>query len=440
MNSRHLLSGCRRVLAAKLRIPLNTQPRRSLNLHEHYSLGLLDEEGVPVPRGSVADSPQQVRSIIEGYGLTDAVLKAQVLAGGRGKGHFSSGLKGGVQICYSIDEAVSTSEGMLGHTLYTKQTGEQGRPCNEVMVCERVYCRKEFYFAIVMDRTVNGPCMIVSTQGGMNIEDVARENPDAIIKVPVDINAGITDAETGQVADALGLGGDQREQCKSAVQKLYNLFVKYDSTLLEINPLAELTDGRVLCLDCKINFDDNAEYRHPELFKKRDWSQEDQRDVEANNAGLNYIGLDGSIGCLVNGAGLAMATMDIIKLHGGDPANFLDVGGGATAAQVTEAFKIISSDPKVKAILVNIFGGIMRCDVIAQGILDAATNLQLDIPLIVRLQGSNVKEAKALMGMSNVKILPIDNLDEAASMAVKLSDIVGKAQELNVKLDFSLDL
>jgi len=274
----------------------------------------------------------------------------------------------------------------------------------------------------------------------MNIEDVARDNPNAIVKIPVDIHAGITEAETDQVADALGLVGEQRDQCKSAASKLYNLFVKYDATLLEINPLAELTDGRVLCLDCKINFDDNAEYRHPEIFKKRDWSQEDQRDVEASNAGLNYIGLDGSIGCLVNGAGLAMATMDIIKLHGGDPANFLDVGGGATAEQVTEAFKIISSDPKVKAILVNIFGGIMRCDVIAQGILDAATNLSLDIPLIVRLQGTNVKEAKALMGMSTVKILPIDNLDEAAAMAVKLSDIVGKAQELNVKVDFSLGI
>lgn len=437
MNSRHLLASCKQLLSAKLQTPL-VMSSRSLNLHEHYSLGLLEEEGVPVPRGSVASTSQQVRSIIEGYGLSDAVLKAQVLAGGRGKGYFSSGLKGGVRICYSIDEAVKASEGMLGHTLFTKQTGEQGRPCNEVMVCERVYCRKEFYFAIVMDRTVNGPCIIVSTEGGMNIEDVARDDPDKIVKIPVDIKTGITEEATSKVADTLGLEGDQRLQCKSAAEKLYNLFVKYDGTLLEINPLAELTDGRVLCLDCKINFDDNAEYRHPELFKKRDWSQEDIRDVEASNAGLNYIGLDGSIGCLVNGAGLAMATMDIIKLHGGDPANFLDVGGGATAAQVTEAFKIISSDQKVKAILVNIFGGIMRCDIIAQGILDAATNLKLEIPLIVRLQGSNVKEAKALMAMSKVKILPIDSMDEAASMAVKLSEIVGKAQEMHVKLDFSL--
>lgn len=439
MNSRQLISGCRRLVSANSTTPLYT-PNRKLNLHEHYSLALLDEEGVAVPRGSVATSSEQVRSIIQGYGLTDAVLKAQVLAGGRGKGHFSSGLQGGVKICYDIDEAVKTSDGMIGHTLYTKQTGEQGRPCNEVLVCERVYCRKEFYFAIVMDRTVMGPCMIVSTQGGMNIEDVARDTPEAIVKIPVDVNTGITDAQTDAVAAALHLEGEQRDQVKATAENLYNMFVKYDSLLLEINPLAELTDGRVLCLDCKINFDDNAEYRHPDLFKKRDWSQEDKRDVEANNAGLNYIGLDGSIGCLVNGAGLAMATMDIIKLHGGDPANFLDVGGGATAEQVTEAFKIISSDPKVKAILVNIFGGIMRCDVIAQGILDAATNLQLEIPLIVRLQGSNVKEAKALMAMSNVKILPIDSMDEAAAMAVKLADIVGQAQELHVKLDFSLGI
>jgi len=437
MNRGQLASCCKRLLTS--RTPLVTQHRK-LNLHEHYSLALLDQEGVGVPRGAVAKTPSEVKSIIEGFGLSDAVLKAQVLAGGRGKGHFSSGLKGGVKICYNIEEAVSSSEGMLGHTLFTKQTGEQGRPCNDVLVCERVYCRKEFYFAIVMDRAVNGPCMIVSTQGGMNIEDVARDTPDAIHKIPVDIEAGISDKEMEAVADVLDLQGDQRVQLKSHVEKLYNLFVKYDSTLLEINPLAELTDGRVLCLDCKINFDDNAEYRHPDLFSKRDWSQEDKRDVDANNAGLNYIGLDGSIGCLVNGAGLAMATMDVIKLHGGDPANFLDVGGGATSEQVTEAFKIISSDPKVKAILVNIFGGIMRCDVIAQGILDAATNLKMDIPLIVRLQGTNVNEAKALMALSNIKILPIDDLDDAASMAVKLSDIVSRAQELKVKVDFSLGI
>jgi len=427
-------------LAPKCVSAMNVQPKRFLNLHEHYSLGLLKQEGVPVPKGAVARSPAEVKSVCEQFGLEDAVLKAQVLAGGRGKGEFSSGLKGGVRICYSVAEAVEIADGMLGHTLFTKQTGAQGRPCNDVMVCERVYCRKEFYFAIVMDRVTNGPCLIVSTQGGMDIEGVAAETPDAIIKIPIDINTGISQADLIAVADVYELNGDQRDQLLSTVEHLYNLFIKYDATLIEINPLAELTDGRVLCLDCKINFDDNAEYRHKELFEKRDLTQEDQRDVDATNAGLNYIGLDGSIGCLVNGAGLAMATMDIIKLHGGDPANFLDVGGGATSEQVEEAFKIISTDPKVKAILVNIFGGIMRCDVIAKGILDAAINLKLDIPLIVRLQGTNVKEAKALMGMSQVKILPIDNLDEAAAMAVKLSDIVAQAQTLNVKIDFTLGI
>lgn len=427
-------------LAPKCVSAINVQPKRFLNLHEHYSLGLLKQEGVPVPKGAVARTPAEVKSVCDEYGLEDAVLKAQVLAGGRGKGEFSSGLKGGVRICYSVAEAVEIADGMLGHTLFTKQTGTQGRPCNDVMVCERVYCRKEFYFAIVMDRVTNGPCLIVSTQGGMDIEGVAAETPEAIIKVPIDINTGISKADLEAVANVYELTGDQREQLLATVEHLYNLFIKYDATLIEINPLAELTDGRVLCLDCKINFDDNAEYRHAELFQKRDLTQEDQRDVDATNAGLNYIGLDGSIGCLVNGAGLAMATMDIIKLHGGDPANFLDVGGGATSQQVEEAFKIISTDPKVKAILVNIFGGIMRCDVIAKGILDAATNLKLDIPLIVRLQGTNVKEAKALMGMSQVKILPIDNLDEAAAMAVKLSEIVASAQALNVKIDFSLDI
>lgn len=427
-------------LAPKCVSAISVQPKRFLNLHEHYSLGLLKEEGVPVPKGAVARTPAEVKSVCEQYGLEDAVLKAQVLAGGRGKGEFSSGLKGGVRICYSVDEAVEIADGMLGHTLFTKQTGTQGRPCNDVLVCERVYCRKEFYFAIVMDRVTNGPCLIVSTQGGMDIEGVAAENPNAIIKMPIDINTGIAKTDLEAVANVYELNGDQRDQLMSTVEHLYNLFIKYDASLIEINPLAELTDGRVLCLDCKINFDDNAEYRHKELFQKRDLTQEDQRDVDATNAGLNYIGLDGSIGCLVNGAGLAMATMDIIKLHGGDPANFLDVGGGATSQQVEEAFKIISTDPKVKAILVNIFGGIMRCDVIAKGILDAATNLKLDIPLIVRLQGTNVKEAKALMGMSSVKILPIDNLDEAAAMACKLSDIVTSAQALNVKIDFTLGI
>ena len=373
-------------------------------------------------------------------GMKDVVIKAQVLAGGRGKGHFTSGLQKGVHIVFDPDKAKDVANGMIGSHLITKQTGEKGRICNSVMVAERLYSRREFYFAITMDRKFNGPVLIASAQGGMNIEDVAKENPDAIITEPVDIIEGISRSSAERIAKAIGFEGDGIEQAIDIIIKLYNLFVKYDSTLIEINPLAEDSNGNVLCMDCKINFDDNARYRHEDIFEMRDWAQEDERDVRAANAELNYIGLDGSIGCLVNGAGLAMATMDIIKLHGGDPANFLDVGGGATADQVTEAFRLITSDSSVQAILVNIFGGIMRCDVIAQGIIAAALELKLKIPIVVRLQGTRVEDAKALIAASNLRILACDNLDEAAKMVVRLSDIVKLAQEAEVEVKFTLPI
>ena len=264
-------------------------------------------------------------------------------------------MKGGVKLVYSPDEAESVSKNMIGHRLYTKQTGRDGKPCNVVMVCERLFTRREFYFAITLERAYQGPVIITSTQGGSNIEQIADENPDAIIKEPIDLYKGLTEDVANKLATKLGFTGDSHKQASDIMMKLYQLFKAKDCILLEINPFSETTDGQVVCMDCKINIDDNAEFRQKEIFGKKDESQEDWRDVKASKANLNYIGLDGEIGCLVNGAGLAMATMDIIKLHGGNAANFLDVGGGASASQVKEAFELITADPRVSQLLINIF-------------------------------------------------------------------------------------
>lgn len=287
---------------------------------------------------------------------------------------------------------------------------------------------------------VQGPVILASAQGGMNIEDVARDNPDAIVTEPIDIVEGIKREQLEKVARKLGFHPDTSSQAIEIMEKLYNVFTKYDASMLEINPLIEDASGHVYCLDAKCRFDDNAAFRHAELHDLRDWSQVDPKESTANKYNLNYIALDGDIGCLVNGAGLAMATMDIIKLHGGNPANFLDVGGGATAEQVTEAFRLISSDSKVQAILVNIFGGIMRCDIIAEGIIMAAKTLALKIPIVVRLQGTRVDDAKALIAASSLKILACDDLDEAAKIACKLSAIVGLARSASVDVKFELPI
>lgn len=418
----------------------NNQQRRHLSLHEHYSLQMMADAGIPTPKYYVAETVAQATKAAHDLGGTDCVLKAQVLAGGRGKGSFSSGLKGGVRIVYSPDECTEIASRMIGHTLYTKQTGTQGRPCNKIAVCERLYLRREYYFAIMQARETNGPCIVCSSQGGVNIEDVAKEYPDAIIRHPIDSITGLSLAEAEEVASKLGFEGDGKAQAASIFLKLYELFLKSDMTTCEINPLAEDMAGTVFCMDAKFSFDSNAEFRQKALFDLQDNSQEDERDVIAAQVGLNYIGLDGEIGCLVNGAGLAMATMDIIKLHGGSPANFLDVGGGATAQQVTEAFKLITSDSRVLAIMVNIFGGIMRCDVIAQGIITAAKELDLKVPIVVRLQGTKVDDAKALIAGSNLRILSCDNLDEAAKMAVRLSNIVSLAKDAHVDVKFELPI
>lgn len=404
-------------------------------------MNLLRDYGIKVPRGSAASTPQQAFDIAKNLDTEDLVIKAQVLAGGRGKGHFDSGLKGGVRMVYSPEEVKMFAEKMLGHKLITKQTGAAGRICNAVYVVERLYVRREFYFAIVQDRASQGPVIIASSQGGMDIETVAHESPEAIVTLPIDINKGLARSDALEVAKKLGFhDAEQVEKAADTFERLYKIFVEKDATMIEINPMAEISNGDVMCMDAKFGFDDNAEFRQKEVFELRDTSQEDPREVAAAQWNLNYIGLDGHIGCLVNGAGLAMATMDIIKLHGGDPANFLDVGGGANAKQVTEAFKIISSDPRVTAILVNIFGGIMRCDVIAQGIIDAVKQLDLTLPLIIRLQGTEVDAAKKLIADSGLRMFSIDDLDAAAARAVGMAKIVKLGREAGVGVRFELPI
>jgi len=416
------------------------QQVRNLSVHEHVSMTLLKDAGVPTPKFGVAASAAEAKNIAEELGGSDLVIKAQVLAGGRGKGRFAKYPKGGVQLLYNADEIEEAAKGMIGDYLITKQTTAEGRICNSVMITERKYTRKEYYLAFMNERAFSGPVLIASSEGGVNIEDVAASNPDAIIKVPIDINEGFTLESARDAASKIGIPAGRLDEVAEILLNLYELFQSKDATMVEINPFAEDSHGDFFCLDAKIRFDDNADFRQKAIFDQRDWTQEDPSEVEAANYNLNYIALDGDIGCMVNGAGLAMATMDIIKLHGGSPANFLDVGGGATASQVKEAFKIITGDPKVNAIMVNIFGGIMRCDVIAEGIIAAAKELNLSTPIVVRLQGTNVDEAKVMIGSAGLKILPVDNLDEAARLSVKLSGIMNMAREAKLGVKFEMPI
>lgn len=426
-----------RAQPATLRAP----QARFLSLHEYISQKLMEDAGIRVPRGKAAKTPEQAVAIAKELGGEDWVVKAQILAGGRGKGTFDNGFRGGVHVVNGTAEDVGKLAGkMLGHNLITKQSGAQGRPVNEVAVTERFYIRRETYFAIAMDRATAGPVIIASASGGMDIEAVAEENPSAILRIPVDIFKGISNEQAEAIATKLGFNGKNRQDAVDQFKKLYKLFIDRDATLLEINPLVETSDGRVLCLDAKLNFDDNALFRHKDLEALRDWTQEDPREVAAAKYDLNYIGLDGNIACLVNGAGLAMATMDMIKLKGGEPANFLDVGGSANEKQVMEAFKILNGDERVSVILVNIFGGIMRCDVIASGIIAAARELNLQKPLIVRLQGTNVEKAKELIDSCGLRIIPAEDLDQAATQSVKIAKIREMAAEAQLSVSFELPL
>merc|ERR1739838_458373 len=414
--------------------------QRDLSVHEHVSMSLLKDAGVPVPNFGVAKTAEEAKQIAQDITTNDLVVKAQVLAGGRGKGSFKGGYKGGVKLVYSPEEVEESAKGMIGDFLITKQTGADGRICNTVMVTERKYTRKEYYIAFMNERAFNGPVIIASSEGGVNIEETAEKNPDAIVKFPIDVVKGLDMAGAKEVAGMIGIAAAKQDEVAQILLNLYDLFLTKDASMVEINPFAEDSTGNFVCLDAKLKFDDNAEFRQKAVFDQRDWSQEDPREVAAANYNLNYIALDGDIGCMVNGAGLAMATMDIIKLHGGSPANFLDVGGGATAEQVKEAFKIITGDPKVNALMVNIFGGIMRCDVIAEGIIAAAEELSLKIPIVVRLQGTMVDDAKALIAMSNLKILSCDSLDEAAKMTVRLASIVKLAASANIDVNFEMHI
>lgn len=400
--------------------PSGTQVRH-INLQEYDSKSLLEEFGVNVQQFKVAstvDEALQGAKELKAKGVDEIVVKAQILAGGRGKGTFDNGFQGGVHLSREPDEIAKLSEQMLGHKLSTKQTAQGGVLVEKLMLAEAIDLDKEMYFAILLDRETNGPVIVASSEGGVDIEETAETNPDAIVKEPIDIFKGIQPEQTERVAKALGFSGDSIVKAQKQIEGLYNLFVAKDCTQVEINPLALTPSGDVFCVDAKLGFDDSAEFRQKNVFALRDTKEEDPREVAASEVGLNYIGMDGNIGCMVNGAGLAMATMDIIKLYDGEPANFLDVGGGATAKQVTQAFKIITSDKQVQALLVNIFGGIMRCDVIAEGIIEAAKEVSLSIPLVVRLEGTNVERGKQLLQDSGLPIITASDLDDAAQKAV----------------------
>ncbi|KAL6217577.1 PREDICTED: succinyl-CoA ligase [ADP-forming] subunit beta, mitochondrial [Fragaria vesca subsp. vesca] len=396
------------------------QQLRRLNIHEYQGAELMSKYGVNVPKGVAVGSVDEVKKVIESTfpNQSELVVKSQVLAGGRGLGTFKNGLKGGVHIV-KADQVEDLAGKMLGQILVTKQTGAEGKIVSKVYLCEKLSLVNEMYFAITLDRKSAGPLIIACAKGGTSIEDLAEKFPDSIVKVPIDVFKGITDEDAAKVVDGLSPKGADRNSSIEQVKKLYKLFSETDCTLLEINPLAETADNQLVAADAKLNFDDNAAFRQKEIFALRDPTQEDPREVAAAKADLNYIGLDGEIGCMVNGAGLAMSTMDIIKLHGGTPANFLDVGGNASEGQVVEAFKILTSDDKVKAILVNIFGGIMKCDVIASGIVNAAKQVQLKVPVVVRLEGTNVDQGKRILKESGMALITAEDLDDAAKKAVE---------------------
>jgi len=403
---------------------------------------LLAKHGVPVPKNTLCKTPQETKAAFDAYakvnGKRDMVIKAQVLTGGRGKGKFSNGFKGGVHVVCSANEAADFASKMLGQRLITKQTTSQGLPCDKVLLTERLYLRRETYFSILMDRNSAGPLLVASSRGGTSIEDVAHETPELIFTEKIDIFEGVKPEQVERLAARMGFEGKSATQAADIMTKLYNMFIQTDATLVEINPLAETPDGDVFACDSKLNFDDNAEFRQQAIFAYRDRSQEDPKEVEASQYGLNYISLDGTIGCLVNGAGLAMATMDIIKLNGGSPSNFLDVGGGATKQQIEKAFNILNDDKSVKAILINIFGGILRCDILAKGIVSAAQKVGLAKPLVIRMQGTNVQEAKKVIEGSGYRMLMCDDLEEAAAKVVRIADIVKQAEQIQVGVSFEI--
>jgi succinyl-CoA synthetase beta subunit len=393
-----------------------------MNIHEYQAKALLKEFGAPVSRGIAVLKAEDAAAAAKELGGPLWVVKSQIHAGGRGKGKFkeaSAGEKGGVRLAKSVEEVAEFAKQMLGATLVTIQTGPAGKQVNRLYIEDGSDIAKEFYLSAVVDRVTSRVSFAVSTEGGMDIEEVAHNTPEKIITFNVDPATGIMPHHGRTMARALDLTGDLAKQASKLLGQLYRAFVEKDMEMLEINPLIITTDGQLKCLDAKVSFDSNALYRHPDVFALRDETEEDAKEIEASKYDLSYITLDGTIGCMVNGAGLAMATMDIIKLYGEAPANFLDVGGGATKEKVTAAFKIITADPNVKGILVNIFGGIMRCDVIAEGVIAAVKDVGLQVPLVVRLEGTNVELGKKIITESGLNVIPADDLDDAAQKIVK---------------------
>ena len=384
-----------------------------MNIHEHQAKELFSTYDIPVSTGSVAYSISEIQTAVNNVEGPIWVVKAQIHAGGRGKG-------GGVKVVSSREDAISEAEKMFGMNLITPQTGDEGKEVKRIYIENGSDIKKELYLSCLLDRATSKVAFIVSKMGGMDIEAVAEDTPENITTVQIEPAVGVTDESINKILHAFELEDDYVTQLSNLIQNMYKFFLEKDASLVEINPLIVTETNKLLCLDAKVNFDDNALYRHPEIEKLRDENEEDVYEREASKYDLAYIKLDGNIGCMVNGAGLAMASLDIIKMYGGEPANFLDVGGGASKEKVSSAFKIILSDTGVKGILVNIFGGIMRCDIIAEGIVAAAKELKISVPLVVRLEGTNVNEGKKILENSSIEIIPASNLDDAAKKIVKL--------------------
>ncbi|MCZ4272445.1 ADP-forming succinate--CoA ligase subunit beta [Maritalea porphyrae] len=392
-----------------------------MNIHEYQAKKLLASFGAPIAKGIPIFSSEEAKAAAEELGGPLWVVKSQIHAGGRGKGKFKElpeDAKGGVRLAFSMDEMQAHVDEMLGNTLVTKQTGPAGKQVNQLYIEDGADIERELYLSILVDRTTGRVAFVASTEGGMDIEAVAEETPDKIHTLPIDPDTGVTADDAAKICASLELDGVAKDDGMNLFPILYKAFVETDMALLEINPLIVMKDGRLRVLDAKVSFDNNAMFRHPDIAELRDLTEEDEKEIEASKYDLAYIALDGTIGCMVNGAGLAMSTMDIIKLYGEEPANFLDVGGGANAEKVTAAFKIITADPSVKGILVNIFGGIMRCDVIAEGVLTAVKEVGLQVPLVVRLEGTKVAEGKKLIAESGLNVIAADDLDDAAQKIV----------------------
>ena len=393
-----------------------------MNIHEHQAKQILKEFGAPIAKGTAITALDQAEAAVGSLPGPVWVVKSQIHAGGRGKGKFkelAADAKGGVRVSFSAEEALENIREMFGKTLVTQQTGPSGKAVNRIYVEDGADIDRELYLSILVDRETGKISFVASTEGGMDIETVAHDTPELIHSIGITASVGCTNGDAEKLADALKLDGTARTQAMALFKNLYNAFVAKDMSLVEINPLIITKSKDVQVLDAKVSFDGNALFRHPDIMELRDKTEEDEKEVEASKHDLAYIALDGEIGCMVNGAGLAMATMDIIKLYGAEPANFLDVGGSATTERVTAAFKIITADPNVKGILVNIFGGIMRCDVIATGVVQAAADISLNVPLVVRLEGTKVEEGKAIINESGLNVIAADDLDDAAQKIVK---------------------